>query len=53
MGNSLEFHLESSGIHRNLIFLPFWWNLNGIPIFRGIPVESAGTHGGVVLPQLG
>ena len=21
--NSLEFHLESGGIHRNLIFLPF------------------------------
>jgi len=46
MGISLEFHLESGGIHRNLIFLPFRQNPNGIPTFRGIPAESAGTHGG-------
>jgi len=46
MGISLEFHLESGGIHRNLIFLPFRRNPNGIPTFRGIPAESAGTHGG-------
>jgi len=46
MGISLEFHLESRGIHRNLIFLPFQQNPNGIPTFCEIPVESAGTHGG-------
>jgi len=46
MGSSLEFHLESGGIHRNLIFIPFQQNTNGIPTFCGIPVESARTHGG-------
>jgi len=46
MGSSLEFHLESSAIHRNLIFLPFQQNPNGIPTFHGIPAESTRTHGG-------
>jgi len=46
MGISLEFHWESGGIHRNLIFLPFQRNPNGIPTFCGIPAESARTCGG-------
>jgi len=41
----LEFHLESSGIHRNLRFLPFQQIPNGIPTLHWILPDSAGTHG--------
>ena len=37
--NPLEFHSESSGIHRNMRFLPFRRILDGIPTFHGSPPE--------------